>query len=77
MVTYGPTLTNIDAMYVKAKEKKDGVYNFRGISYRVRNGNVTHYAANSQVIERCYDFHVIVGPCGIYQSQQVAALKSI
>ncbi len=41
--------SNIDAIKNRAKNKVDGVYQFRGIAYRVRKGHVTHFATKEQV----------------------------
>jgi len=43
----------------KAKTKKDGCYRIRGIAYRVRDGHVTHFACNDQIIELCHGFNVV------------------
>lgn len=63
MVQYGLTIENEKIILEKAKSKKDGVYTFRGVSYRVRDGRVTHFATNKDVLERVYGFNVMVGVC--------------
>lgn len=61
MIKYGLTIENQNLIIEKAKSKKDGVYSFRGVDYRVRNKIVTHFAASGQILERCFGFNVIVG----------------
>lgn len=76
-VIYGFTMENKSIINKKAKEKNDGVYTFRGVSYRIRDGNVTHVAVDGQLLEVCGYFDVVVGKCGSYTSDQVKALKEI
>jgi len=45
----------------RATTKKDGVYTLRGIYYRVRDGQVTHYACAGDVIKPCGHFDVCIG----------------
>ena len=40
-MSYGLTTENEEIILLKAKSKKDGVYTFRGVSYRVKSGAVT------------------------------------
>lgn len=61
----------------RAKSKKDGIYNFRGCSYRVRDNRVTHYAYGGKILMSYGAFNVQVGTCGIYQTEQVEVLKGI
>lgn len=42
----GDTKENINIIKERASKRKDGVYNFRGVTYRVLNGEVTHYISN-------------------------------
>ncbi|HAR37919.1 MAG TPA: hypothetical protein DCS09_04715 [Porphyromonadaceae bacterium] len=77
-MNYGLTPENEGIILLKAKSKKDGVYTFHGVSYRVKSGAVTHYATNTgKVLERCYGFNVIVGTCDYYTEQRNKALMSI
>lgn len=61
MVKYGPTIENLNAIHDKAKGKKDGVYSFRGLEYRVENGRFTHFAHGGRVFERAGNFNVEIG----------------
>ena len=58
---YGPTIENINLLHNKAKSKKDGVYSFRGLLYRVKNGRFTHFAHRNEVFERSGYFNVTLG----------------
>ena len=69
---YGNTIENRNLITVKAKEKGDGVYQFRGVAYRVRDNRVTHVACNGQVLESFGNFDVKVG---IYEGYSDAAKK--
>jgi hypothetical protein len=57
----------------KAKAKKDGVYQARWISYRVRDGRVTHYVVRGEVLE---NFGGFVTPVGTFDDN-AAALKAL
>jgi hypothetical protein len=49
-IRYGElTRDNTNAIIDKAKAKADGVYSFRGILYRVKNGKVPFYACKSVI----------------------------
>lgn len=61
MVRYGLTVENCNLIKGKAKEKKNGVYTFRGITYRVVDGRVTHYAYEREILENFGYFNCIVG----------------
>lgn len=60
---YGTTIENCDKAVEKAKTKDNGVYKLhsRGLTYRVRNNCVTHYAAYGTIYEKAYGFLVEVG----------------
>lgn len=78
MVSYGLTVINQNATYLKAKSKKDGCYTWRGFSYRVRDGRVTHFAVNGEVLEPCGNFNVIVGKYSpAYTADGLKKLKQI
>lgn len=68
-------LVDQQAVDERAKTKKDGVYTFRGIVYRVRGGNVTHYAVEGIVLERCFGFNVAVGACDRGLGSEVSRKK--
>lgn len=61
MIKYGLTIENQKLISSKAKSKNNGVYQFRGVVYRVLDGDVTHYAACGDIMERAHGFNVIVG----------------
>ena len=71
---YGNNIENRNLIIVKAKEKGDGVYQFRGVAYRVRNNRVTHIACGGQVLESFGNFDVEVG---IYEGYGGAAVKKL
>lgn len=58
---YGLNIHNETLIIEKAKSKKDGVYTFRGVGYRIRNNKITHLSANGSILERCYEFNVVIG----------------
>ena len=60
MITYGLTLDNQNAINEKAKTKKDGCYQFRGVAYRVRDGAVTHFVSGGEVMQQYGYFNVTV-----------------
>lgn len=50
----------------RAQTKTDGVYSFRGVTYRVKNGAVTHFAYDHQIL---VNGGVFVVPVGTYEYQ--------
>jgi len=60
-VKNGPTLENINMIHDKAKKKKDGVYSFRGLLYRVKDCRFTHYCYRREIFERSGYFNVYLG----------------
>lgn len=73
MTTYNKlTIANQRDCEMKAKTKKDGVYTLRGIAYRVRNNQVTHFACEGEVLVPYGNFNVIVGK---YQGSHADATK--
>jgi hypothetical protein len=77
MVLYGLNIANEREISAKASNKKDGVYRFRGVVYRVRAGRVTHWAANGDVLENFGNFNVKVGICEANEGGGIRALKAI
>jgi len=71
---YGLTLENEALIIEKAKSKKDGVYTFRGVYYRVNNHYVTHYAWKYEILEKYGYFNVV---CGTYDVDPAKILKQI
>lgn len=43
-------IENQNAINATAKDKKDVVYTFCGVAYRVRNARITHFACRGEVI---------------------------
>ena len=78
-IQYGLTLDNQQAIIEKAKTKKDGVYKFRGVAYRVINNQAVYYAADEQILQMCYGFNAVIGRYehSLNQSSAVKALKNI
>lgn len=77
MVKYGLTGENQNLIIEKAKAKKDGVYEFRGVAYRVRGGKVTHFAADYKILAGFGAFNVVVGSYPFGAGQSKLALKKI
>lgn len=50
---------DLNKIIEKAKTKNDGVYSMNGISYRVRDNNVTH----------CVDYNNVLGVYGHFVTQ--------
>lgn len=72
------TTVNCNDIMQKAKTKANGIYRFRGIAYRVRDHNVTHYATLGQISESFGSFIVKVGDYeGRTDIEAQAALKKI
>lgn len=61
MIEYGFTTENCNKIIDKAKIKKDGVYKFRGVGYRVRNGRVTHFSCSGNLYAFSFGFLVKAG----------------
>lgn len=76
MTTYELTAENEQLISAKAKLKKDGVYTFRGVVYRVKDGYVTHYATGGNVSEHYGRFLVDIGNY-VYESEAMKMLKGI
>lgn len=77
MVKYGPTIENLNAIHDKAKSKKDGVYSFRGLEYRVHGGQFTHFAYRGQVLIRAGNFNVLAGTYSGYPDDAKKILRAI
>ena len=75
MITYNElTSENKKACEDRAKTRQDGVYTFRGIAYRVRNGRITHFACNGEVLIPYGNFNVCAGN---YQNYHTVAVKTL
>ena len=74
---YGLTIETESLLIEKAKQKKNGVYQLRGVGYRVRDGHITHFSADGKILERAYGFNCIVGSYDGYNSNGIKILKDI
>ena len=72
-IQYGLTLENQKLIDKKAQSKNDGVYNFRGVVYRVVNNVAKFYACNGQVLQNESGFNVLIGSYDISYGQDEAA----
>lgn len=54
------SLDTQNAIVIKAKQKKDGCYRFRGAAYRVRDGRVTHIGGHGEIFSCFGQFNVKV-----------------
>jgi hypothetical protein len=70
------TIDNQNLIDQKAKSKPDGIYTFRGIMFRVKNGRATHYAAESSILASYGNFNTAVGSYST-RDEAKAKLKSI
>lgn len=77
MGTYGLTVENQKLILKKAESKKDGVYDFRGVSYRVRDKQVSHFACGGRILQYCHGFNCVVGSYDGYSDSRKASLKRI
>jgi hypothetical protein len=57
----GPTIENLNIIHDKAKVKKDGVYSFRGMLYRVKDHRFTHFTNYQEILQRMGNFNVSLG----------------
>jgi hypothetical protein len=73
---YGTTSENIDLIIEKSKNKKDGVYTLRGVTYRVVKGNPVIMASYGEIYQFFYGFLVLIGSYD-YSSTCPSKLKSI
>ena len=74
-VKYGLTIENQNLIIDKAKDKRDGVYTFRGVSYRVRGGKVTHFCDGKHILQPFGNFNVILRECKLHEQDTI--LKTI
>lgn len=65
-----------DKLIKKAKSKEDGIYSYDGVLYRVKDGNLTHYAKNGEIIQASGYFDAVVGKYE-FTDQARKKLKSI
>ena len=72
---YGLTLINQNMINEKAKTRKDGCYQFRGVAYRIRGGKVTHFCSGGEVYQQAYGFNALIGTCPISTEEAKRFLK--
>jgi len=69
---------NVDLIIDKAQGKADGIYSFRGIMFKVKNGGVTHWAVDGKILQGMGRFNTQVGSYEPGRNSQARAmLKSI
>jgi hypothetical protein len=80
-IRYGRTPENMDLILHKAKSRKDGVYTFRGVMYRVIDNFPRFHAcrniSDSTVYETAFGFDVAIGSCGPFECDRRQALKNL
>lgn len=54
-------IVNQNAIVDRAVALKDGIFSFRGIIFRVRNGKATHFAARGDIVAGFGHFNTVVG----------------
>lgn len=79
---YGLSSKNQDLVVQKAKSKKDGIYSMNGVTYRVRDGKVTHFAccSSGHILVGYGHFNVVVGQVETgmgFQDRARKALKAV
>jgi hypothetical protein len=74
---YGMTSDNVNYILNKAKTKKDGVYQARGIAYKVVSNHVKYFACYGKVYEFYCGFLTQIGSCGTWSSECVKFLKQM
>ena len=61
-IQYGVlNIENQKAINERAKSRKDGVYEFRGIVFRVHEFRATHFAVRGEILEQYGHFNALVG----------------
>jgi hypothetical protein len=69
---------NVNLIIDKAQAKPDGIYSFRGIMFKVKNGGVTHWAVDGKILQGMGRFNTQVGSYEPGRNSQARAmLKSI
>ena len=78
-IQYGLTIENQKLINEKAKTKNDGVYKFRGVTYRVINNIAKFYASDGEVLQNEFGFNVVIGAYNrsYGQDDAVKVLKKI
>ena len=79
---YGLSSKNQYLVVVKAKSKKDGIYSMNGVTYRVRDGKVTHFAccSSGNILVGYGHINVVVGHVETgtgFQDRAREALKAV
>ena len=60
MIDYGLNLINQRVINEKAKTKNDGVFRFRGVTYRVLNKMAVGYAYRGEILQNFGSFNVLL-----------------
>ena len=77
MIKYGPTIDNLNLIVDKAKTKKDGVYSFRGMGYRVEDGALTHFSYGGKILLRGGNLNFVIGRYSGYSDNAKKTLKGL
>lgn len=72
---YGLTLDNQNLILEKAKTKKNGIYKFRGVVYKVEQSRVTHFCTSTEVIRFEYGFNIVIKKLVYNYDWETAAKK--
>ncbi len=68
------TIQDQNTLIEKSKTKKDGVYGYKGIAYKIVDGKLRYIANRSEIIQ-CYGhFNVVIGS---YDGRGDAAKKAL
>lgn len=59
-MTYGLTVDNQNLIIEKSKTKKDGVYQIRGVMYKVVNGSPKYYSDGKGIYQGYGSFNVVL-----------------
>ena len=58
---YGLNIENQNLIITKSKTKKDGIYTFRGVIYRVYTNTAILFAYNGEILQNYGGFNCVVG----------------
>lgn len=61
---WGNNIENLNLISEKSKTKKNGVYSFRGITYKVEDGRCFVYAVDGKIFQSFGNFVVVIGKYG-------------
>lgn len=75
---WGLTVDNRNIIVKKAESKSDGIYSFRGVIFRVKNGQATHFAVDGKILLGIGAANTQVGEYELGRNDKAKAmLKSI